>query len=457
MHDPSATLVAVATPPGRGGVGCLRLSGPEARSIALRLFRPAHPASPPEAGQRPRFGRFVARDGIGLDHGFLVLFAPDSAYTGESTAELWPHGSPAVLAELVESAVAAGAVAAGPGEFTYRALRNGRLDLARAEAVRDLVAARTLYQARVAFNQAEGALSQRLAPLREALAEWIARGEAAVEFTDESETHLPPGRLRRAIDEAQEACRELLDGFRTGRMVRDGATLAIIGRPNAGKSSLFNRLLARDRAIVTEFAGTTRDTLEEELHLDGIPLRLIDTAGLRPVDDPVESEGVRRAHRAREEADLVMLVLDGECELDAAELKAVERSATEPERERTVIVVNKCDLPGAAERKVPHVVPLRVSALTGEGTGALRIELRRRLVGTGQLEAPIITDARHARALEQTLAALGRAAEAGESGLTEELVLEDLRDAMRCLGTITGEFTTDDLYDRIFSTFCIGK
>jgi tRNA modification GTPase len=152
-----------------------------------------------------------------------------------------------------------------------------------------------------------------------------------------------------------------------------------------------------------------------------------------------------------------MLVLDGECELDAAELKAVERSATEPERERTVIVVNKCDLPGAAERKVPHVVPLRVSALTGEGTGALRIELRRRLVGTGQLEAPIITDARHARALEQTLAALGRAAEAGESGLTEELVLEDLRDAMRCLGTITGEFTTDDLYDRIFSTFCIGK
>jgi tRNA modification GTPase len=457
MHDPSATLVAVATPPGRGGVGCLRLSGPDARSIALRLFRPARTASPPEAGQRPHFGRFVARDGGGLDHGFLVLFAPGNAYTGEPTAELWPHGSPAVLAELVESAVAAGAVAAGPGEFTYRALRNGRLDLARAEAVRDLVAARTLFQARVAFNQAEGALSQRLAPLRESLAEWIARGEAAVEFTDEAETHLPPGSLRHAITEAQAACRELLDGFRTGRMVRDGATLAIIGRPNAGKSSLFNRLLARDRAIVTEFAGTTRDTLEEELHLEGIPLRLIDTAGLRPVDDPVESEGVRRARRAREEADLVMLVLDGERELDAAELTAVKRGASEPERNRTVIVVNKSDLPGAAEREVPHVAPIRVSALTGEGTAALRVELRRRLVGTGQLEAPIITDARHARALEQTLAALGRAAEAGDSGLTEELVLEDLREAMRCLGGITGEFTTDDLYDRIFSTFCIGK
>jgi tRNA modification GTPase len=438
-------------------VGCIRISGPQAREIALRLFRPARPSQPLETAQRPRFGSFVARDGSGLDHGFLVLFAADSAYTGEPTAELWPHGSPAVLAELTEFAVAAGAVPAGPGEFTYRALLNGRLDLARAEAVRDLVAARTLYQARVAFSQAEGALSRRLAPLREALAEWIARGEAAVEFTDESETHLPPGSLGRAIGDARQACRELLDGFRTGRLVRDGATLAIIGRPNAGKSSLFNRLLARDRAIVTEIAGTTRDTLEEELHLDGIPLRLIDTAGLRPVEDPVESEGVRRARQARDEADLVLLVLDGGRELDEAERKAVERSATEAERDRTVVVVNKCDLPGAAGRDVPHVAPLRVSALTGEGADELRLELRKRLVGTGQLEDPIITNARHARALETTLTCLGRAAEASEAGLSEELVVEDLRDAMRQLGTITGEFTTEDLYDRIFSTFCIGK
>jgi len=454
MHDLSATLVAVSTPPGRGGIGCLRLSGPDAERIGLQLFRPRH--GPPEPGGAPRFGRFLARDGGALDHGYLVVFPARAAYTGEVTVEAWTHGSPAVLAELMRAAIDAGAQPAEPGELTYRAVRNGRIDLTRAEAVRDLIASRTRYQARVALAQAEGSISRRLEPLRERLEEWIARAEAAVEFVDETETGLPAGALRGAIDEASAACREMLAGFSTGRVLRDGANLVVVGRPNAGKSLLFNRLLERERAIVTEVAGTTRDTLEEQLDLDGIPVRLVDTAGLREVRDVVESEGVRRARQARADADLVLLVLEGSRPLDDGERTALERAAVEPERARTVVVVNKCDLESLIG-PVPGPAPLPVSALTGEGLDDLRRVLRERLVGPGAPEDPIVTNSRHAHALEQADKALARAAGAADQGFSEELVLEDLREAMRHLGTITGEFTTEDLLDRIFSEFCIGK
>ena len=447
MHDLSFTVVAVATPSGRGGVGCVRLSGDDAVRIATRLFEAAG-----NNNGSPAFGRFLGRDGLPLDHGYRVCFPRGGSFTGELTVELWAHGSPAVLEELVAGALAAGALAAGPGEFTYRAVRNGRMDLTRAEAVRDLIEARTLYQARVAFAQADGALSRRLAPLRKRLEEWIARGEAAIEFVEESETHLPGGRLKGAIDTALAECSELLEGFLTGRVVRDGATLALVGHPNVGKSSLFNRLLSRDRAIVTDRVGTTRDTLEEELSVDGIPLRLIDTAGLREVTEEVESEGVRRAERARDEADLVLLVLDGSRPLQLSEAESLKRA--ESEGDRTVVAVNKCDLPPADQDELPG---LRVSALTGEGIGELRATLRERLIGTGPLEDPIVTSSRHAAALERTRDALGRAARAAADGLSEELLLVDLREAMRHLGEITGELSNEALYDRIFSTFCIGK
>ena len=302
MHDLGCTIVAIGTPAGRGGLGCVRLSGGAAATISQRLFQPAG-SQAPRPGGRPCFGRFLDRERRPLDHGYLVLFDRGRSFTGESTAECWVHGSPPVLEELVAVATAEGAVPAGPGEFTYRALRRGRLDLARAEAIRDLIEARTRLQARVAIAQAEGALSRRLEPLRLALEEWIARGEAAVEFADEAETHLHHGELGAAIDRAVVDCESLLSGFETGRLVRDGATLAIIGCPNAGKSSLFNRLLDRERAIVHETAGTTRDTLEEQLDVEGIPLRLIDTAGLREAVDEIEGEGVRRARVARKEAD----------------------------------------------------------------------------------------------------------------------------------------------------------
>ena len=449
-------MAAVSTPPGKGGVGCVRISGPDAVAIARHVFRPRRGPGDPEPGCL-RFGRFLGKDGRAIDHGYLVILGSGASYTGEPTAELWAHGSPAVLAELVAAAVAAGGELAGPGEFTYRALRHGRLDLARAEAVRDLIAARTLYQARLAFAQAEGALSRRVTPLREALEDLMARAEAALEFVDESETHLPHGELERDIEDALQACESLLGAFRAGRLVREGATLVITGLPNVGKSSLFNRLLGRDRAIVAAQPGTTRDTLEESLDLAGIPLRVVDTAGLRHGGDPVEDEGVRRAHEARTEADLLLLVLDASRPLEFAEVAVLEGLRGGSDQDRTIVVVNKVDLLGDAKPTHPHADAVRVSAWTGEGMEDLRGRLKEKLIGAAPLEDPILTNVRHARALEEASTALRKALRALEVGFTEEVALEDLREAMRHVAAITGPFSTDDLYHRIFSTFCIGK
>jgi len=457
VHDLDTTIVAVATPSGRGGLGCLRISGQQAYEISTRFFRPAAESRVPRAGGKPRFGQFLGRDGQAVDHGFLVLFPAGSAFTGELTAEIWAHGNPAILDELVACAIGHGALPAGPGEFTYRALRNGRLDLVRAEAVRDLIAARTVYQARVAMAQAEGSLSRRLAPLRDLLAEWIARGEAAVEFVDEAEVHLPASSLRPVIDQAISECTTLLESFTHGRVVREGAALAIVGRPNAGKSTLFNRLLATNRAIVHDTAGTTRDVLVDELNLDGIPVRLFDTAGLGEPQDEIEQEGIRRTELARVDADLVLLVLDGTSDDGALQWQQLIESRSEAELARTVAVINKCDMQDVAARPLPCPDALRVSALTGKGLTELRAVLASRLRGGGPIEDPIITNSRHALAIEQALTALQQAATAAATGLSEELILEDMREALRVLGMITGEFTNDDLYEIIFSTFCIGK
>jgi len=453
MHDLSTTVVAVATPPGRGGVGCLRISGERAVAIARTLFQPGGQGSDQgsDQGKKPIFGKFLDRDQSPVDHGYLVLFDAGNSFTGESTAELWTHGSPAVLQELLDTAMAAGAEAAGPGEFTYRALRNGRIDLARSEAIKDLIEARTRYQARVAFEQAEGILSRRIAPLVDELEEWIARGEAAVEFVDEAETHLPRGRLAAMIDATITKCNELVADYRTGRVIRDGARLVLVGRPNVGKSSLFNKLLEEDRAIVTEVAGTTRDTLEEDLVLDGIPVRLIDTAGLREVRDAVEREGVGRTRRALEQADLVLLVLDGSREPNELERDTLARAETEAGR--WVAVANKCDLPQHVRLEGARPV----SAKNGDGVPELRVALREKLLGRAPTEHPLVTNGRHAAALEQARATLTKAATAVRDGLSEEWVLEDLKKARGELAAVTGEFGVEDLYDRIFSTFCIGK
>lgn len=480
MHDLSETIVAIATPPGRGGVGCVRLSGPDSETISGRLVRSgvARLAAKDLVGSAltpPKFVAFVDREKNALDHGFLMIFPEGRSFTGELTAELWPHGSPVVLGALLEAAVAAGAVLAGPGEFTYRALRSGRLDLARAEAIRDLVDARSVYQAQVAFRQAEGSLSRRLEPLRELLAVLIARGEAAVEFVEESEVHLAHGVMEAGIDEIRDACTKLHNDFAVGRVVREGASIALIGIPNAGKSSLFNAWLAEERAIVTEVPGTTRDLLEETAHLDGVPLRWIDCAGLRETKEPIEREGVERAQRAQAEADRVLLLLDGSRKsLDRSERIALKKLADPAERIRTIVVWNKTDLVNTthkAFRKKEMAALLStikvssreistapwISAKTGKGLEKLRDRLRKSLFGGPITEDPQVTHARHAEALEAAGTALARAADALPKGITEEFVLEDLREAMEHLGRIVGAFGVEELYDRVFSTFCIGK
>ena len=342
MHDLSTTLAAIATAPGRGGVGCVRISGPDAYAIARTLFSPRRVFELPGDG-RPRFGSFLDDEGRPLDHGYLVAFPAERAYTGEPTVELWPHGSPPVLDALTRAAVARGAVLAGPGEFSYRALRRGRLDLARAEAVRDLVSARTAYQARVAFAQLEGALARRLAPLKEFLVELMAKGEASIEFADEAETHLPAGGLGSGLTAALAAAEALLEEARRGCVVREGARVALSGATSVGKSTLFNLLLGRDRAIVSPVPGTTRDTLEETIEVDGIPVTLIDTAGVRAAGDAVEAEGVRRARAAAFEADVVLLVLDAgrplQPEEEAALAELIARDGA-----KAIVVANKVDL-----------------------------------------------------------------------------------------------------------------
>lgn len=446
MHDLSTTLVAVATAPGRGGLGCVRLSGPRAHEIARALFDPRG------TSRVPPFGAFLDEAGRRVDHGFLVAFDPGHSFTAEPAAELWAHGSPPVLDALVRAAIARGAVPAGPGEFTYRALRHGRLDLPRAEAIHDLVASRTLAQARSAFAQVEGATARRLAPLRELLVDAVARGEAAVEFVDEPDVPLAAGLLGRETSRALELAHELLDEAKRGRVLREGARVAICGAPSVGKSSLFNRILGIERAIVSPTPGTTRDTLDETVDLDGIPVTLVDTAGLRPVEDPVEAEGVRRARVAAAEADVSLLVLDATRELTAEETGFL---AAEPPA-RVLAVANKVDLlsPGEAPR---HAPALPVSVRTGAGWDEFRGALLRAVVDRDAGDGTALTNVRHAHALERVVAALTRGCEAAQAGLSDEAVLLDLRDALSGLSEITGEVGHEELYDRIFATFCIGK
>jgi len=452
MHDLSTTIVAVATPAGRGGIGCVRISGSDAFSIANALFRPRGVAGG-SRDRSPRFGTFLDRDGRDVDHGYLVAFSSGRAYTGEPTAELWSHGSPPVLEALTRAAVAQGAVLAGPGEFTYRALRHGRLDLTRAEAIRDLISARTIYQARVAFRQVEGALARRLAPVREALIELLAAGEAAIEFADEAETHLERSALAGGVHAALGQAQALLAEARRGRIVRGGARVALSGLTSVGKSSLFNCLLGKNRAIVSAVAGTTRDTLEETFDLEGIPVTVIDTAGVRPPSDDVEAEGVRRAREAAGEADLVLLVLDAGRPLRFEERTALAERTTSAVP--SIVVANKIDLAdmGTTETTWPEAIP--VSARTGVGLPSLRRAMHATLCGPGPFDDPVLTNDRHVAALEAAVVALGRAAEAMPLG--DEIVLEEVRTALGALGELTGELVNDDLYDRIFSTYCIGK
>jgi tRNA modification GTPase len=446
------TVVAISTPPGRGGIGIVRLSGPHALDIANGLVR----TSGAQEHARARLADVVDPETAQkLDEAIVTYFARPHSYTGEDVVEIAAHGSPVILEMLVRLALRGGARLARPGEFTERAFLAGRLDLTQAEAVRDLIEAQTLYQARVAAEQLGGALSRRIHPAKQDLVELIALLEAGIDFAEDDVEVTPEAEIVTRIDTITGLLDELARSFDHGRMVHEGLRLAIVGRPNVGKSSLFNRLLERDRAIVTATPGTTRDLVTDRLSLGGIPVELVDTAGLREARDEAEAIGIRKSRETLAEADVVLVVLDASVPLRDDEQELITSLAGR----RALVVRNKSDLSDAADI-VPElpVASVTTSALTGEGLQALREALTESVRNpVGESESGFLTSVRHFEAVRGALAALQAARDAVGKKIPHEMLLLDLYTALRQLDSLTGETTAEDILNRIFSTFCIGK
>ncbi len=451
---PTETIAAISTPPGRGGIGIVRLSGPEAAPIAAQLVRLRQPL---EHG-RARLADVLdsaADDASRIDEALVTLLAGPNSYTAEDLVEIAAHGSPVVLELLLRRALDLGARLAEPGEFTQRAFLAGRIDLTQAEAVRDLIEAQTLTQARQAASQMGGALSRRVAPVKQALVELIALLEAGIDFAEDDVDVTPAAEIARRIGELTPPLTALEASFARGRIVHDGLTLAIVGRPNAGKSSLFNRLVERERAIVTATPGTTRDLVTERISLDGIPLELVDTAGLREGLEEAERLGICRSREALADAALVLVVLDATQPLNDEEHRLLAAVEGRP----ALAAVNKSDLanPDLPAPEFAGVPALRTSALTGEGIPALRERILALATGGAASEPGMLTSLRHRQAIENALAALSDAAEANASAIPHEMILLDLYRALGALDSLTGQTTSDDILNLIFSTFCIGK
>jgi tRNA modification GTPase len=451
------TIVAIATPPGRGGIGVIRLAGPEAKKIALPMLRLKHDLEP----GRAVFGELVEphehnhqnqhQPNPRIDEVVVTYFAKPHSYTTDDIIEISAHGSPVILCHVVELALAAGARLAEPGEFTMRAFLNGRIDLTQAEAVRDLIDSQTLYQAKVAAQQLEGALSRRLQPIKQKLVELIATLEAGVDFAEDDISVLPSDQILKRIETVCSPLEELARTFAYGKIVHEGLTLAIVGRPNVGKSSLFNRLVERERAIVTATPGTTRDLVTETVAIGGIPVKLIDTAGIRRALDEAESIGIRKALETIADADLVLVVRDASQSITAEDEELLKPITGRP----VILIENKCDLPAA--KSEPGSV--RTSALTGEGIAELRNEILRHIGSESgaQSETGFLTNARHQSRVRESITALETAQSAVGNKVPHEMLLLDLYGALRPLDEITGTTTNDDILNLIFSTFCIGK
>jgi tRNA modification GTPase len=441
------TIVAISTPPGRGGLGIVRLSGAEARRIADSILRFETAGS--WRSWRARMAALPDASGQAVDQVVATYFEAPRSYTSEDVVEIACHGAPVVLQHAVARALAAGARLAEPGEFTLRAFVNGRIDLPQAEAVRDLIEATTLYQARVAAQQAAGSVSRRLAPVKEKLLELIALLEAGIDFAEDDISVAPAEEILARLEPIQAGVAKLAASFAYGNLVRSGLMLAIVGRPNVGKSSLFNRLLEQDRAIVTDIPGTTRDAISETASIGGFPVKLVDTAGIRESKETVEALGIERSFEALADADLALVVVDVSRPLDAEDEQIVRRAR---DQGRTLVVGNKCDLGRAL---APEAI--FVSALTGEGIEQLRQAILSAVLPVQEVEAGFITSIRHERLLLESAIYLGRAGAAVEAKIPHEMLLLDLYAGLRPIDAITGATTADDILNRIFSTFCIGK
>jgi tRNA modification GTPase len=483
------TIVAIATPPGRGGIGVVRLAGPEAKKIALPMLRLKHDL---DTG-RAVFGELIDPDehvgtaALGcqaeqssavsgrIDEVVVTYFANPHSYTTDDIVEISAHGSPVILHHVVELAMARGARLAEPGEFTMRAFLNGRIDLTQAEAVRDLIESQTLYQAKIAAQQLEGALSRRLQPIKQKLVELIATLEAGIDFAEDDISVLPADQILQRIAVVRAPLEDLAASFAYGKIVHQGLTLAIVGRTNVGKSSLFNCLVERERAIVTATPGTTRDLVSETVAIGGIPIKLVDTAGIRRALDEAESIGIRKSMETLADADLVLVVLDSSQPLADEDQQLLSQASGRA----AIVIENKCDLidhvgtaalgcpaeqsPADGKGRDPGgtnpPARVRTSAITGEGIAELRTEILRHVGGeaSAQAETGFLTSLRHQERVRESLTALAAAKGAIGNKVPHEMLLLDLYNALRPLDEITGVTTNDDILNLIFSTFCIGK
>lgn len=449
------TIAAIATPLGQGGIGIVRLSGPEAVPIGRRLFRPARAARHWPKPYRLYYGHiYDPQTGRVVDEVLLSFMKAPRSYTRQDVLEINAHGGPVALREILRLCLEAGARPAREGEFTLRAFLNGRLDLAQAEAVLDIVRAKTEAALRVAVGQLSGRLSQAVRTVRQNLLSTLAYLQATVDFPEED---ILPQDISPPLADAAARLEALLEEAGRGIVYRQGVRTAIVGRPNVGKSSLLNAFLRQERAIVTPIPGTTRDTIEEMADLQGIPLILVDTAGLTDTQDLVERLGVERSRRAIEQADLVLLVVDGSVPLVEEDYQVAALAASRP----AVVVVNKCDLPRvtAAEEILPQAPHVTLSALTGQGLPELEALLVD-LILSGQVaiaDAPRASNPRHRDLLQRALRHVQEARQALLDGLPDDLISIDVSEAIEALGEITGETATEDLLETIFSQFCIGK
>ena len=448
MREP---IVAIATPYGESAIGIVRLTGKGVLDIVKKFFKTKGDIKPRYA----HFGRLYDEKGEEVDEGILIYYKAPNSYTGEDMVELNLHGNPQILQKAVEIFINAGARLAEPGEFTKRAFLNGKLDLTQAEAVAELISAKTELARKVALKQLKGELSKYIRPLRETLLELLAYIEADIEFAEEDIPTLTKEQVLQMVEKVINGIDELLKTAKTGKFIREGLKLAIVGKPNVGKSSLFNALLKEERAIVTDIAGTTRDYIEETLQIKGIPVKLIDTAGIRKAEDVVEKIGIERSLKKIEEADVILFVFDASNEITQEDMEIYNKIKDKEH----IIVANKIDLGIKANLEIfKEKNIIKVSALTGEGLDNLAEEILEKAGVTVSESVNVYVSVRHENLLKKAKEVLERfMKEYREKEISPEIAMLDLREASDYLGEILGEITTEDILGKIFSTFCIGK
>ena len=461
MQHVEDTIAAISTPPGRGGLGIIRISGHQALAVAKKVFRPGSISFRELQPNQAALGKVIdPGNQREVDQALLTYFKRPRSYTREDVVEISCHGSPPLLYHILEIVLQAGARLAEPGEFTYRAFIHGRIDLVQAEAINDLINAKTHYQAELAYQQLQGKLSLRLQSLDQKFLDLIARAEASIDFVDEDYLFITPQEIEHQLKELIHELSLLEQSYTRGRVLREGISMAIVGSPNVGKSSLFNHFLAQERAIVTHLPGTTRDIIIESVNIEGIPINFIDTAGMRQPSDLIEKESVKRSRQAIREADVIIAMVDNSRPLTQEDLMIID----EIREKNFLLVINKIDLPAKINlQKLPSSLTdhrtVRISVKTEEGLPQLKEKISASILQGDLPESggALLTNLRHKEIISRCLSSTVQAQSSLHQGLSEEFILLDLKQAYQKLGEITGRSSVEDVLNHIFARFCIGK